>query len=120
MYYTVPEERRHSHANNYRGITLTYIVATIYNLMFLNRIIPWSSAEIEVILRKNQNGFRQNKSTTGQILTIQRIIEGVNSKNLPATLLFVDFTKEFDSIHHSKMKNILSAYGNSRSSYATL
>ena len=35
---------------------------------------------------------------TEQILTINRIIEGVRAKNLEATLLFVDFLKAFDSI----------------------
>ena len=32
-------------------------------------------------------------------------------KNLQATLLFVDFTKAFDSIHRVKMEKILLAYG---------
>ena len=46
-----------------------------------------------------------------QILTICRILEGVWAKNLQATLLFVDFTKAFDSIHRGKMEQILLAYG---------
>ena len=33
------------------------------------------------------------------------------AKNLQATLLFVDFTKAFDSIHKGKMEQILLAYG---------
>ena len=32
-------------------------------------------------------------------------------KNLQATILFVDFTKAFDSIHRGKMEQILLAYG---------
>ena len=44
---------------------------------------------------------------TSQILTIRRILEGVRAKNLQATLLFVDFTKAFDSIHREKMEQIL-------------
>ena len=67
--------------------------------------------KIDNIFRKNQNGFRRNRSTTSQILTIRRILEGVWAKNLQATLLFVDFTKAFDSIHRGKMKQILLAYG---------
>ena len=59
----------------------------------------------------NQNGFRRNRSTTSQILTIRRILEGVRAKNLQATLIFVDFTKAFDSIHRGKMEQILLAYG---------
>ena len=68
-------------------------------------------SKIDNILRKNQNGFRRNRSTTSQILTICRILEGVRAKNLRATLLFVDFTKAFDSIHRGKMEKILLAYG---------
>ena len=63
-----------------------------------NRIEP----KIDNILRKNQNGFRRNRSTTSQILTIRRILEGVRAKNLQATLLFVDFTKAFDSTHRGE------------------
>ena len=37
--------------------------------------------------------------------------DGVRAKNLPATLLFVNFTKAFDSIHRGKMEQILLAYG---------
>ena len=44
-------------------------------------------------------------------MTIRRILEGVRSKNLHATILFVDFTKVFDSIHRGKMEQMLFAYG---------
>ena len=94
-------------AKNYWGITLTSIAAKIYNVLLRNRIEP----KIDNILRKNQNGFWRNRSTTSQILTIRRILEGVRAKNLQATLLFVDFTKAFNSIHRGKMEQILLAYG---------
>ena len=63
-------------AKNYRGITLTSIAAKIYNALLQNRIEP----KIDNIPRKNQNGFRRNRSTTSQILTIRRILEGVRTK----------------------------------------
>ena len=74
--------------------------------MLLYRILP----DIDPTLRTNLNGFRTNRSTTGKILTIQRILEGVKSKNLPVTLLFIDFSHAFDSIHREKMKYILIIY----------
>ena len=44
-------------------------------------------------------------------MTFCRILEGVRAKNLQATILFVNFTKAFDSIHRRKMEQILLAYG---------
>ena len=72
-----------------------------------NRIEP----KIDDILRKSHNGFRKNRSTTSQILTIRRILEGVLAKNLQVTILFVDFTKAFDFIYRGQMEQILLAYG---------
>ena len=46
---------------------------------------------------------------TFQILTIRRIL-GVRAKNLEATLLFIDFSMAFDSIHKEKIELILLAY----------
>ena len=71
----------------------------------------YETAENPKPTTSNQNGFRRNRSTTSQILTIRRILEGVRAKNLQVTLLFVDFTKAFDSIHRGKMEQILLAYG---------
>ena len=92
----------------YRGITLTSITAKIYNALLRNHIVP----KIDNIPRKNQNGFRKNRSTTSQVLTIRRILEGVRAKKkkIEATILYVDFTKTFDSIHRGKMEQILLAY----------
>ena len=88
-------------AKNYWGITPTSIAAKIYNALQCNSIKP----KIEKILRKNQNGFQRKK-----ILTIHRILEGVHANNLEATILFVNFSKAFDSIHRGKMKQIQLAY----------
>ena len=63
-------------AKNNRGITLTSIAAKIYNALLRNRIEP----KIDNILRKYQNGFRRNGSTTSQILTIRRILDGTPLK----------------------------------------
>ena len=80
-------------------------MAKIYNALLLNCIEP----EIEKILRKNQNDFQRNQSTTSQILTICQIL-GVRAQNLELTLLFV-FYKAFDSMHRQKMEQMLMPYG---------
>ena len=68
-----------------------------------------SNQKLKKILRKNQNGFRRNRSTI-QILTINRILGGVWQKKFETTLLVVDFTKASDAINRGKMKKIHLAY----------
>ena len=102
-----PKKGDFTSPTNYMGITLTPIAAQIYNLILLNRIRP----KIDQLLRKNQNSFRINRSTSSQILTIRRLFEGVKSLNLPAVLLFVNFSKAFDSIDRKNMKHTLKNYG---------
>ena len=73
--------------------------------MILNRIQP----HIDPILRPKQNGSRLGRSTISHILTLRRLIEGVKSHNLKATIIFFDFKKAFDSINRSIMLQILEA-----------
>ena len=91
---------------NLRGITLTSIAPR-------STLLENSKPKIKKILWKNQNGFRRNRSTS-QILTICRILEGGRTKNLDTTILFVDFSRGFDSIHRGKMEQIFLTYGSSK------
>ncbi len=102
----VPKSGDLSVTDNYRGISLTCIIAKMYNRMILNR----TRRVLDVKLRKNQNGFRPKRTTVAQILALRRIIEGVKENNLPAVLTFINFKKAFDSIHRGKMMKILEAY----------
>ena len=76
----IPKTGDLSKGNNYRGISLSSLVAKTYNRMILNRIRP----AIEPHLRINQNGFRPGRTTTSQILALRRLIEGIKDKNLSA------------------------------------
>ena len=103
----IPKSGDLSKAGNYRGISLSSIVAKIFNKMILNRIRP----ELDVHLRSNQNGFREGRTTVSHILALRRLIEGIKLNNLPAIITFIDFKKAFDTIHRGKMLAILRAYG---------
>merc|ERR1712001_37112 len=63
------------------------------------------------ILRKNQNGCKHARSTLSQILCLRRLIEESNLSELDLVLVFVDFSKAFDSVDRSKMFEILKLYG---------
>ena len=110
-----PKKGNLSLAKNYRGITLTSIAAKIYNALLCNRLEP----KIDNILNM-QNDFQRNRSMTSKILTIRRILEGIQAKNLQATILFVDFTKAFDSIERGEMEQILLTYGQPKETVAAI
>ena len=47
-------------------------------------------------------------------------LKAYGQKNLQETILFVDFTKAFDSIHRGKMEQILLAYGRPKQTIAAI
>ena len=81
--------------SNYRGITLTAISTKIYNSLLLNRI----SENFEPILRQNQ--------ILPQILALRRIIEEIRASSRNAILVFIGFSKAFDSVNRKVMFHIL-------------
>ena len=87
--------------SKYRGISLSSVVAKVYNKMILNQI----KSGIGHHLRINQNGFRSDRSTTSHILAIRRLMEGAKKKSLQTVMTFIDFMKAFDTIHRGKILN---------------
>ena len=95
--------RTHTHTHIYIYIYI-YICIYIYILpMFIGLFLFYL-----LVLTVQMMGIWWIKFNTAQYLLI---LEGVRAKNLQATLIFVDFTKAFDSIHRGKMEQILLAYG---------
>ena len=103
----VPKSGDLTKPDNYRGISLISLVMKLYNRMILNRLRPI----LDPLLHISQNGFRQKRSTIGQIVALRRLIEGAKGNNLPCILTFIDFRKAFDTIHRGKLIEILRAYG---------
>ena len=66
---------------------------------------------VDNILRKEQAGFRESRSTIDQIFTLRHILEQVNEWNATLYTHFIDFEKAFDSIHRESLWNIMSIYG---------
>ncbi|KAL5263087.1 hypothetical protein ACHWQZ_G008482 [Mnemiopsis leidyi] len=103
----IPKKGDLSKPGNYRGISLALVAAKIFNKLLLNRIYP----HVDPLLRPNQNGFRKGRSTLPQILALRRIIEECRIGKKSAAIVFVDFSKAFDSINRDALFHILSLYG---------
>ena len=103
----LPKKGDLSLPSNYRGITLSSLAAKLYRTMLLIRISP----HLDAILTRNQNGFRKGRSTTLQILALRRLIEELKISNKQAYIVFLDFSKAFDSVNRKAMLHILLNYG---------
>ena len=102
----LPKNGDLSNASNYRGACLPAMMSKVVNKLILNRIQP----HLDPLLRNNQNRFRPKRNTTAHFPALQRIIEEAKRNNVPATIVFVDFSKAFNSVHRAKMMQILKAY----------
>ena len=85
----IPKKGDLSLGNNYRGISITSLVAKTYYCIILNRILP----HLDCHLRKIKMVSGSGKTTTSQILALRRLLEGVKDKKLEAILIFIYFKK---------------------------
>ena len=91
--------------NNWRGATLRHVISKIFCRMLLERI----EKGVDKKLRKDQAGFRPERSTFEQIFILRNILEQANEcrEGLYAHL---DFKKAFDSVHRESLWNIMRSY----------
>ena len=62
---------------------------------------------LDHVLRKEQAGFRKNKSTIDQIFIYRNIIEQVKMSVRQHCMPTVDFEKAFDSVHREGLWRIM-------------
>ena len=92
---------------NFRGISLTSILAKVFNRIILNRI----QDPVDKLLRNNQAGFRRGRSCAQQIHILRRVIEGAKAQDIPLYITFIDFKKAFDSVDREMMFAIMRHIG---------
>lgn len=87
-------------AKNYRPIALLCHTYKVYEQVILNRI----TKEIDKKLIKEQSGFRQSKSCTGQVLHFTQHIEDGFTDNKITGAVFVDLSSAYDTVNHKRLK----------------
>ena len=88
-----------------------YHTFTSHSKVFGRVLISKIKKGVDNLLRKEQAGFRENRSTIDQIFTLRNILEQVNKWNAILYTHFIDFEKRFDSVHRESLWNIMSIYG---------
>ena len=96
-----------TNCENYRPISLLSILSKIFKRAICNIIYP----EIKDLISNNQYGFVQRRSTESQLYVFYDKI----SKNLDSggqtDVIYLDFTKAFDSVPHHLLRHKLQTFG---------
>jgi hypothetical protein len=96
--------------NSYRGISLTAILAKMYERILLARLKRWT--ETTTIAQLPQFGFKAGSSTTQAVFVLQSVVHEVVSVARKALhAVFVDLTKAFPSLDRDRMFAFLQRKG---------
>ena len=93
--------------SNYRPISLLCIISKILERALLNQI----KNEIIPMITKFQHGFLHGKSTETQMLSVFDNISEVLDKGGQTDIIYLDFSKAFDSVPHHLLLHKLKSFG---------
>lgn len=92
---------------NYRGISLLSIPGKVFARILLNRLGSYA----EGLLPEAQCGFRAGRGTIDMIFSLKQIQEKCIEQRMPLYMVFVDFTKAFDTVNREALWIILRKFG---------
>ena len=92
---------------NYRPVSLLSLVSKLLEHAVFNKV----SAFIQNYLYDLQHGFRHKRSCITQLLSVFHEIGRMLDSGHEIDLIYLDFSKAFDSVPHQKLLAKLSAYG---------
>lgn len=95
--------------SNYRPISITSSFLKVMEKIVKKQLMSFL-VENSCISR-NQFGFMHNRSTTSQLITFLNNLLINHSKKQCSDVLYVDFSKAFDSVQHAKLLSKLTSYG---------
>ncbi|KAK2163547.1 hypothetical protein NP493_1455g00025 [Ridgeia piscesae] len=93
---------------NYVGISLLSITGKIFARILLNRLSTHITPEV---VPETQYGFRGNPSTVDVIFCLRQLQENCNEQDRPLYVVFVDFSKAFDTVEGTGLWQLLRKYG---------
>jgi hypothetical protein len=103
----IPKKGNAKTLDQHRGISLMSVVAKLVNKILLNRLSP----TLNKLLLPWQSGFRPQRSTTEQICALRILIDRCHLRQKTMVIIYVDFSKAFDSVDRGALRQIISFYG---------
>ena len=103
----IPKKGDLSNCSNYRTISLINHTGKVLLKVLLNRL----KSHLDPYLSEEQAGFRKDRSTVHQILTLRLLAEKAKRQGKKVYNCFIDFQKAFDTIKHKIIWATLKSYG---------
>ena len=105
---TIYKKGDRTDCGNYRGISLLSIAGKIFARIPLNRLSTHITPEV---VPETQCGFRGNWSTVDMIFCLRQLQEECIEQDRPLYMVFVDFSKAFDTFGRTGLWLLLRKYG---------
>ena len=93
---------------NYRGISLLATDGKILSRVLLNRFNEHISQNV---LPETQCGFRSGRSTMDMVFCLRRVQEKCIEQSMPLYIVFMDFSKAFDTVSRQGLWQVLKKHG---------
>ena len=94
---------------NYRPVSLTSVLCKLLEGNIKEEVMNHLSRHN--LLSDSQFGFRKNRSTILQLLTVMEDWTDALDNNLQVDTVYLDFKKAFDSVPHKRLVKKLEGYG---------
>ena len=108
----IPKDGDLKLVGNWRPILLVPLPGKIMEHLVHRRLLE--SIQDANVLAKHQYGFVPGRSTAQAVFRLYTDLSGAVNNGDISSVLFVDFSKAFDSIHHGRLLNKLSMLGLSK------
>ena len=96
-----------SQVSNYRPISLLCIVSKVMERYIYNSVYNI----VEPLINTHQHGFMTGKSCTTQLLSVYDTVGKHLDEGKQTDMIFLDFSKAFDSVNHNLLINKLQKLG---------
>ena len=106
---TIYKKGDRTDCGNYRGISLLSTAGKIFARILLNRLSTHITPE--EVVPETQCGFRGNRSTIDMIFCLRQLQEKCIEQDRPLYIVFVDFSKAFDTVGRTGLWQLLKKYG---------
>lgn len=102
--------------NNYRPIAILNNFSKVFEMVIYKYLYSFFQNYLSV----NQHGFVKNRSTTSNLACLTQFISEELDAGGQVDVIYTDFSKVFDSLHHDILEHKLHEYGVSNSLVALL